>query len=100
MVVQLLKPVFIKKDPFRGGINRLVLCEVLNPDGTPHVSNHRRKLSEMLDDLNLQENWQQETSNPIQITLQSKDKPENKNDLPWFGWEQEYTLTHKPHMPL
>ena len=37
----LLRPVFVTKDPFRGGLNRLVLCEVLNPDGTPHNTNHR-----------------------------------------------------------
>ena len=38
----LLNPVFITKDPFRGGYNKLVFCEVLNPDGSKHITNHRR----------------------------------------------------------
>lgn len=84
----LLKPVFVTKDPFRGGIDKLVLCEVLNPDGSPHVTNNRRSLSTIVDELGLVESWSKE-----------KD-PTNKNDLPWFGWEQEYTLTHKPNMPF
>lgn len=77
----LLKPVFITNDPLRGGSNKLVLCEALNPDGTPHSSNHRRALVEKVGELNLLEN-------------------QDKNDLPWFGWEQEYTLTHKPVRPF
>jgi len=77
----LLKPVFITQDPFRKGSNKLVLCEVLNPDGTPHKTNHRRGLVEMLNELKLNES-------------------SDKNELPWFGWEQEYTLTHKPNMPF
>lgn len=77
----LLKPVFVTRDPFRSKYDRLVLCEVLNPDGTPHKTNHRRSLVEKLVELDLNEN-------------------SDKNDLPWFGWEQEYTLTHKPHMPF
>lgn len=79
----LLKPVFITKDPFRNGYDKLVLCEVLNPDGTPHSTNHRRDLFVMIDELGLVEN-----------------KELSKDELPWFGWEQEYTLTHKPHMPF
>jgi len=77
----LLKPVFITSDPLRRGLNRLVLCEVLNPDGTTHPTNHRRRLAEKVENLNIQEN-------------------QDKEDLPWFGWEQEYTLTHKPNMPF
>jgi glutamine synthetase len=77
----LLKPVYVTYDPFRGGVNKLVLCEVLNPDGTSHKTNHRRSLVEKLNDLKLDEN-------------------SDKNELPWFGWEQEYTLTHKPNMPF
>lgn len=71
----LLNPVYITTDPFRGGNNRLVLCEVLNPDGTPHESNNRHKLVSLLKELNLDE-------------------------TDWFGWEQEYTLTHKPGSPF
>jgi glutamine synthetase len=71
----LLKPVYVVNDPFRGGFNKLVLCEVLNPDGTPHETNHRHKLSQLVSELNI---------------------PSQKSDSDWFGWEQEYTLTHKP----
>lgn len=74
----LLRPVFVTNDPIRGENNKLVFCEVLNPDGTPHSSNKRTILESFLEEINIDE-------------LNSK----NKN-LPWFGWEQEYTLTHKP----
>lgn len=72
----LLKPVFVVTDPFRGRPNRLVLCEVLNPDGTKHITNKRKELSDLVDDLSIVE--------------------KDKSDSPWLGWEQEYTLTHKP----
>lgn len=77
----LLNPVFVTLDPFRTASDKLVLCEVLNPDGTPHSSNHRRSLMSKLKDLSLLEGL-------------------NKDESPWFGWEQEYTLTHKPNMPF
>ncbi len=76
----LLKPVFVVNDPFRKGNNKLVFCEVLNPDGTPHKTNHRRSLLNTVESIGV-------------------DKL-SKNDSPWFGWEQEYTLTHKPNMPF
>jgi len=38
-----LNPVFVCHDPIRGGDNKLVLCEVLNTDMTPHDSNTRAK---------------------------------------------------------
>ena len=38
-----LKPVKIYKDPARLDAY-LVLCEVMNPDGTPHASNTRSKI--------------------------------------------------------
>jgi glutamine synthetase len=78
----LLKPVFITDDPIRGGDNKLVLCEVLNPDGTPHETNNRRKLKNELNSLDISE------------------KKLEKDELPWFGWEQEYTLVHKPNNPF
>lgn len=62
----LLKPVFDCPDPIRGGNNRLVLCEVLNSDGSPHGSNTRAPLREAA----------------------SKHADED----PWFGIEQEYTM--------
>jgi len=89
----ILKPVFIKDDPFRGITEdntskyKLVFCEVYNSDNTPHKTNTRFKLYAMLEDLNL------------------NNKKFNK--MPWFGWEQEYTLTYKlrpftnePGLPL
>ena len=36
-----LNPVFTCPDPLRGGDNKLVLCEVLLPDMTPHPTNTR-----------------------------------------------------------
>ena len=81
----LLKPVFSTKDPFRGGENQLVFCEVLNPDGTPHKTNKRHILVEKLKEIGL-------VSEYLEIgTLE---------DRPWFGWEQEYTLMHKPKNPF
>lgn len=41
----ILKPVKVYHDPIRGGFSYFVLCEVLNPDYTPHVSNMRSKIS-------------------------------------------------------
>jgi glutamine synthetase len=61
-----LNPVFSCSDPVRGEDNILVLCEVLNVDGTPHKSNTRNECV-----------VSQETYN---------------NHDCWFGLEQEYTL--------
>ena len=36
-----LKPVASYPDPLRGGDNKLVMCEVLYVDMTPHVTNNR-----------------------------------------------------------
>ena len=63
-----LKPVYFIKDPVRGGPNILVMCEVLNADGTPHPTNTRSVLA----------------------NVASKFSAHN----PWFGVEQEYTLYH------
>jgi glutamine synthetase len=76
----ILRPVFVTRDPLRGEGDKLVLCEVLNPDGTPHPTNQRNKLDTYL--------------NLMGIDNLSKD------ESPWFGWEQEYTLTHKPNLPF
>lgn len=62
----LLKPVFIAADPIRGGDHILVMCEVLNAEGAPHVSNTRARLREMAERYGAQESW--------------------------FGIEQEYVL--------
>ena len=61
-----LKPVWICKDPLRGGDNILVMNEVCNPDGSPHKSNSRASLVELAEKF--------------------------KEHDPWFGIEQEYTL--------
>ncbi|MDA1189436.1 MAG: glutamine synthetase beta-grasp domain-containing protein [Chloroflexi bacterium] len=42
-----LKPVFVCPDPIRGGNNKLVLCEVLLADLSPHPTNHRAELVEV-----------------------------------------------------
>ena len=62
-----LKPVRFVKDPTREQGNYLILCEVMNGDGTPHKSNSRAKLRNVLDD-----------------GAAAHD--------PWFGFEQEYVL--------
>ena len=62
----MLKPASFFKDPIRGGDNILVLCEVLNPDGTPHKSNTRAELCEVANMY--------------------------KDEEAWFGIEQEYTF--------
>jgi glutamine synthetase len=72
----ILKPVYVTKDPFRGFPHRLVLCEVMNPDGTPHKTNTRNKLDEFV-----------------------LDNGDIEKEV-WFGWEQEYTLTTKSFYPF
>ncbi|MCH9644949.1 MAG: glutamine synthetase beta-grasp domain-containing protein [Gammaproteobacteria bacterium] len=63
----ILKPINFVKDPIQGGNNYLVLCEVLNPDGTAHKTNKRAQLREIM------------SSGGAEFE-------------PWFGFEQEYTL--------
>mgnify|MGYP006401341181 FL=1 len=69
---RILKSVRVYADPFGAHTDKLVLCEVYYPDGTPHESNTRHSLS----------------------------KKDVKELDPWFGFEQEYTLinpdTRKP----
>ena len=43
---RVLNPVFTCHDPIRGGNNKLVMCEVLMPDMTPHPSNTRAACAE------------------------------------------------------
>jgi glutamine synthetase len=61
-----LQPVFICPDPVRGGKNKLVLCEVLLTDMTPHPSNTRA------------------------ACVAAAEKYADFDT--WFGIEQEYTL--------
>ena len=67
---RVLKPVASYPDPIRGGDNLLVLCEVFNTDGTPHVTNTRAKLRPVAEQYAGQE--------------------------PIFGIEQEYTFFQGP----
>tara|TARA_R110002012_G_scaffold26763_8_gene86694 strand:+ start:7456 stop:8511 length:1056 start_codon:yes stop_codon:yes gene_type:complete len=69
----LLQPVYIVKDPTRDG-GFIVLCEVLNPDWSPHETNTRHKLRE-------------------------KSKIADKHRF-WFAFEQEYVLTNIQDKPL
>jgi glutamine synthetase len=61
-----LMPVFTCPDPLRGPNDVLVMCEVLNPDMTPHATNTRAAL----------------------VEAQKK----YANQEPMFGIEQEYTF--------
>ncbi len=61
-----LQPVYVTPDPLRGGNNKLVLCEVLLTDFTPHPTNTRS------------------------LCLQTADT--YKDQEPLFGIEQEYTF--------
>jgi len=62
-----LKPVCFVNDPLLGADNYLVLCEVMNADGSPHPTNHRAKLRAVMEKI-------------------------GKKHDPWVGFEQEYTL--------
>lgn len=62
-----LQAVCVVNDPISGEGHYLALCEVLNPDLTPHSSNKRAKL----------------------VSLMEKG---GKLVDPWIGFEQEYTL--------
>jgi glutamine synthetase len=63
----LLVPVRVTADPGRGPGHYLVLCEVMNPDGTAHRSNRRARLRHVL-------------------------SAAGANAEPWIGFEQEYTI--------
>lgn len=41
----ILKPVKLYQDPLRNGFSYLVMCEVMNPDNTPHKKNTRSRIS-------------------------------------------------------
>ena len=62
----LLRPVWICKDPIRGGDHILVMCEVMNADGSVHSTNSRAHLRNIADQF--------------------------KSEESWFGIEQEYTF--------
>ncbi|MBM65820.1 MAG: glutamine synthetase [Myxococcales bacterium] len=64
----LLKPVYATPDPLRDENSILVMCEVLNADGSVHATNKRAALSDLV----------------AAHSLESLD--------PWFGIEQEFTI--------
>jgi glutamine synthetase len=65
-----LNPVFMCTDPLHYDHNSmLVLCEVLNTDMTPHVSNKRAELKEIHN--------------------------KHSSEEVWFGMEQEYTFVNR-----
>jgi len=70
----ILMPVNYFPDPIRGGNNILVLCEVLNADGTAHKSNARAVLKQLY--------------------------KKYENAKPIVGIEQEYTLYGANDWPL
>ncbi|KAK8787593.1 hypothetical protein V5799_022631 [Amblyomma americanum] len=69
-----LVPVALFRDPFFGGRNKIVLCEVLQHDRKPMKTNTRRSCYQAMQKAADQE--------------------------PWFGIEQEYVLTEKDGQPL
>ena len=70
----ILEPVKFVINPLLGDQNYLVLCEVLNPDHTPHATNTRAKLRYLMEE-------------------------QGEKEDPWIGFEQEYTL-FKGNTPL
>ena len=71
-----IRPVAIFDDPFRGGANRLVLCDCYDYQGNPHPTNTRYY---------------------AEHDVFSK----KKKLVPWFGMEQEYfILDNRVQQPL
>ncbi|XP_064483243.1 glutamine synthetase-like isoform X2 [Ornithodoros turicata] len=69
-----LVPVALFKDPFIGGRNMLVLCEVLDQDRKPIPTNTRRSCYKAMENA--------------------------AGDEPWFGIEQEYVILEKDDRPI
>ena len=44
------RPQAVYDDPIRGAPHKLIICDVYSPDGSPHPTNTRHKLAEIIDD--------------------------------------------------
>ncbi|CAI2357186.1 unnamed protein product [Caenorhabditis sp. 36 PRJEB53466] len=69
-----IRPVALFRDPFRPGPNKIALCETLTHDNKPHPTNTRQQCLETMEKVKEQE--------------------------PWFGMEQEFTLLEVDKRPF
>lgn len=92
----MLVPVYFREDPLRSTEDNshfLVMCEVMNADGTPHASNQRAKLREVL---GIEDPQEFSPAEHYQMSLKGDETPRQKRTASmmdcFFGLEQEYTL--------